>query len=88
MTTPQTKTREEQMPRKAERVAVTVRDAYDEDACANFKELCKEEHLTGSGILKEYMRLYVEEHHRKQQLLEKARLVPVYKPGAFARNET
>ena len=72
------------MPRKAERVAVTVRDAYDEDACANFKALCQKEHLTGSGILKEYMRLYVEEHHRKQQLLENARLVPVYKPEALA----
>tara|TARA_R100001530_G_C4297383_1_gene149599 strand:+ start:149 stop:409 length:261 start_codon:yes stop_codon:yes gene_type:complete len=79
-------TREGKMQEKPKRVGFTVRDAYDEDAVSNFIALCKEEHLMGSGIVKAYMRLYVEEHYIKQNLLEKARLVPVYNRN-YDRND-
>ena len=61
-------------------------DEQQTNTCAEFTAFCKAENLVMTGLLKGYMRLYMEEHYRNQKILEKARLVPVYKSN-YDRND-
>ena len=71
-------------PTKA--MAISIKDADNDNTCAEFTAFCKAENLVMTGLLKGYMRLYMEEHYRNQKILEKARLVPVYKSN-YDRND-
>jgi len=73
-------------PTKAQ--AISIKDGDEDNTCAAFTAFCKEENLVMTGILKGYMRLYMEEHYRNQKILEKARLVPVYKSNYDRNNAT
>jgi hypothetical protein len=57
---------------------ITIRDGDDDNTVSEFMAFCKSEHLIMSSIVREHMRKFMEDHYEREQILEKAKLVPVF----------
>ena len=57
---------------------ITIRDGDDDNTVSEFMAFCKSEHLIMSSILREHMRKFMEDHYEREQILAKAKLVPVF----------